>query len=204
MSRPTCANCPATLGRANKSGRCRSCLAKHLNGDPAIAARRKAAIQKRFARPEVMAAHIARLVERNANRPPEEVEQLREHGRRRMAAIRSDPVIMAKCDAARAAPDVRQKQGQALSDRMLPWCPREWRPLYRELRKVGTPVPDARRAVEAEIATVAARARRARAVPLTHEQQLERVRNGAQLVAKPDLRRAGPAYTLGGVAPEAM
>jgi hypothetical protein len=40
--------------------------------------------------------------------------------------------------------------------------------------------------------------------PLTFEEQLEAVRNGAKLVEKIDIRPPAPMHTLGGVAPEAI
>lgn len=53
--------------------------------------------------------------------------------------------------------------------------------------------PEARRILKAEIAAEKAR-------PLTFEEQLERVRAGAGIVSKIDIRKAPTAFTLGGVA----
>lgn len=129
---------------------------------------------------------------------PVKAEQLREIGR----------IYGAPNGHLGRTPEARAKAAAKTRAAHLSWCPEEYWPLNAKLKRDGYRLADRKRMVAEEIAAVEARAvqtERARIAALTpHERALERLANGARLVAKPDLRRAGPAMTLGGVAPEAM
>ena len=206
--RRTCSDCSKELGMRNRSGLCRSCLARRHNADPAVTARRKAAIRARFDDPEVLAAHRARIARYMANMPPEHRAARQAHGQAMYREVLCRPDIVAKREAARQEPGNRRRRGEKLSASRLPWCPAEWRPLYRDLTRKGVPPADARSAVEAEIkhaVSRAAAAERARLSSMTAlERQLERVRAGVAVIPRFNPRRADPAFTLGGVAPEAL
>jgi len=92
--------------------------------------------------------------------PEEAREARREHGRRMYREVLSKPDVSALATARRNDPEVRRRQGLANSDTLLPWCPRELRPAYRELRAKGCSVEEARQALEPEIAGTTAHARR--------------------------------------------
>lgn len=218
-----CADCPATLGPRNRSGRCRSCLAKQLNSDPAIATRRRQGIARKFEEPEFRAAHIARLAHANATKAEELRESRRQHGKRRAAAL---------VEASRnMGPASRAKAGRARTETVLAWCPPEWRDRYRELKKRGRRAAEAKRIVldliagrpapvlyaqqKAKLAWCpplrkdeyrrlqkslgSAEARRIIEADLSpFERQLARVAAGARVVDKPVLRRADHDFSLVG------
>ncbi len=220
-----CSTCPATLGPKNRSGYCRSCVAKRLNGDPAVHERRKAGIARKMADPEFRAVCVARMVERNSNLSEAERERRQEHGRR-MA-----PIITA---AARRMPaETRAANGRKRRATVLAWCPPEWRDYYLDLTKRGRRAPEAKRIVRGLIAgrpgpTLYAQqkaklawcpevrrdeyrklqkslgsseARRIIEADMTpFERQLARVAGGAGLVAAFKPTTTDHAFTLGGVA----
>jgi hypothetical protein len=185
------AGCGRTISRQSKKGLCRSCAAKRLNSDPAIVAKRKANVQRYYDTPGVREEHARRLARHMANMSPEEIERRREHGRRTAREVLARPDVRAKSNGREA----KRIAGIHRSATVLSWCPPEWRDRYRELCKRGRRAPEARRMVLAEIEE----AERARWEAMTpFERQLERVRNGATLIEKPDFSRPITA-TLGGV-----
>jgi hypothetical protein len=130
-----CLCCSATLGPRNRSGLCRSCVAKRNNADPAIIARRAAAISARFADPAVREAASQRMRKVIAGLAPSEIERRREHGRRQVRNFLSRPEVVAKT----LAPEVRARAGRSRSATVLAWCPPEWRDTYRGLTRKGRP-----------------------------------------------------------------
>lgn len=220
-----CSSCPATLGPKNKSGYCRSCVAKRLNADPAVAELRRAGIARKMAEPEHRAACIARLVERNSNLTEAERERRREHGRK-MA-----PIITAAARSMSA--EIRAANGRKRSATALAWCPPEWRAHYLDLTKRGRRAPEAKRIVLGMIAgrpapmpyaqqkaklawcpevrrdeyrklqksLGSAEARRIIEADMSpFERQLAKVASGAGLVPAFKPTTTGHAFTLGGVA----
>ena len=77
------------------------------------------------------------------------------------------------------------------------WVPQGYEQLNFKLRRKRIPLAE-RREIVLRAAADAERRRLAAMTPF--ERQLERVRNGAQLVVRPDTRPVGPAFTLGGIA----
>lgn len=193
----TCVDCGSPVSSQSK-GRCKPCSARHLNTCPEIIANRAAARAAYHARPEVKQANAARLAKHAANLSDAERERRRERGRHIAATVLHTPENKAKA----ADPAVRAKAGRKRTDTVLAWCPPEYRDRYRHLKDSQLlRAAEARRIIEDEIATDE---RRRLAAMTPHERQLERIRNGARIVEVQPLRRADPAITLGGVAPEAM
>lgn len=185
--------CGTSLGLKNKSGLCRSCIAKRHNADPEMQARRKAAIQERFKDPAVRAAYARRIGEHVANMSDEERAARREHGRWMYRNYLSQPDVVAKT----SSKDARRRAGISRSDTVLAWCPPAYREQYRALKASG-----AVKAAEAKVMILDQikadeRARLAAMTPF--ERQMEAVARGARIVAKPDLRKAAHDFTLGGV-----
>lgn len=229
MTTRTCMDCPHQLGPKNTSGRCRPCLAKHLNSDPDVARRRREGIARRMADPEHRAAHLARVAELNRNLPEHVRESRRRHGKLKAAKL---------AEVARnMSAESRAKAGRSRSDTVLAWCPPEWRDRYRDLKKrgrraseakhiildliAGKPAPTPYAQQKAKLAWCppsrrdeyrrlckslgAAEARRIVEASMTSfDRQMARVAAGARIVVKPVIRRPDYSYTLGGVAPEAM
>lgn len=153
----TCA-CGATLGRYNKSGRCRRCFAAALNSDPAMVAKRRAAQIEFFARPETKAVLAARARHLAATMTDAERERRRVRGKQAYVDVLSRPDVVAKT----SSPEARARAGRSRTDTVLAWCPPERRACYRELvRKNGLPASEAREIIEQEIPGTPAHARRA-------------------------------------------
>ena len=129
-----CEQCPNPLN-GRKRFCSRSCMgrasAARFNSDPAIAAKRKAGIQRSFADPNRMERH-KRLSAENMARgrsTPEFQSWLREHGRRQARDVLSRPDVVAKV----LSPEVRAKAGRKRTATTLAWCPLGLRPLYKQL-----------------------------------------------------------------------
>jgi hypothetical protein len=168
-------------------------LAKRQNADPAIAARQLAGIRRHFEDPANRAVNAARLRQHIATMSDAERERRREHGRRLAREVLMTPEHQAKCNS----PEAKRKAGRSRTNTVLAWCPEAYRPEYRRLVLSNlVRAPEAKRIILDQVARDETR----RVAAMTpHERQLERVRNGAKLVEKPDLRTAAPGYTLGGV-----
>lgn len=179
--------CGNPLGDRNKTGLCRSCRMKNLRTDPAYEARRAAAFRKALAtNPELKARHI-------------------ERSRASLASWRNTPEGLAKIQAnARKAtvasnmPEARLRRAAACRQTRTGWCPDDRRDDYLKMRRhVGA--AEAKRMILADIVA----AERKRLAGMTqHERNMERLRNGATLITKPDLRKASSAFTLAGVVGE--
>lgn len=128
----TC-SCGTALGPRNTSGVCRPCVARRLNSDSEITARRLAGIRASAADPEVRAAKRERMKRVVANLTPEQIERRRQHGKRQVRDVLSRPEVKALS----RSPEVRAKAGRARSATVLAWCPEEWRDTYRELKRKG-------------------------------------------------------------------
>lgn len=187
-------SCGKVLGSKNRSGYCRSCVAKKNNADPAIIAARKAGILRHHADPAVRAASAARLAAHLANMSDDERERRREHGRRMARDVLAKPEVR----AVNRSPEVRKRAGAKRTATVLADIPAHLRDQYKALVR-----SDAARAAEArrivlEDAAASERRRLAALSPL--DRQIERLRNGATLHEKPVLRQADHAFTLGGIA----
>lgn len=93
-----------------------------------------------------------------------------------------------------AGSDARMASGRKQSATKLRHVPEKYRPLYREL--VDGKQMNSREAANHCRALAAAE----RAKPLSFEEQLRRVRNGAGIIPKFTVRTADHDFTLGGVA----
>ena len=85
---------------------------------------------------------------------------------------------------------------QIAGRRRTHWVPAGYEQLNFKLRRKRIPLDERQSIIRAQAASDE-RDRLAAMTPF--ERQLERVRNGARLVAKPDTRPTGPSMTLGGV-----
>ncbi len=220
----TCMDCPTELGARNLTGRCKSCATRHNNADPVAAEKRRQGIARRFADPEYRAAHAARCASMNRHISPEVREQRRQHGHRMTATLRAANDKITKdqrmaAGAARSAtvlawcpPEWREKyrdlkrRGRPAADaKRLVLDLIAGKPMptpYAKQRAALNWCPPARRAeyASARAALGAAEARRIIEADMTpFERQMARIAAGAQLVAAPDTRTGGPAYTLGGI-----
>jgi hypothetical protein len=196
----TCSDCPGTVGKYSKSGRCKACAMRVMHADPAYAARRDAATRKMNRTPEIRAKRSAALKARYAD--PAARKAMSEACLKRLAenpelAARRKELGAASFRAFHAAGTYDWvAHHRARVDKRLAWCPADRRDEYKKLRdEYGA--AEARRMVEQDIA---ASKRRAKAEPDTFERQLARIAAGAAVMAAPDFRTAGPACTLGGVA----
>lgn len=196
---PTCSECPNPIGKASKSGRCKPCAMRLMHSDPVFTAKRNAATREANQRPEARAQRRATAIARYSD--PANRKAMSDACK---AALAADPERAAwrkkhGADVLRAfhargefdwSAWHRERKAQAFA-----WLPEDKVESYRSLRtKVG-----AERA-KAMILDEIARAERKRIAAMSpFERDMERLRNGAGLVAAPDFRTAGPAYTLGGI-----
>ncbi len=187
-----CVDCGTPVSYRS-TGRCRPCSIAEMTSRPGHAERQAAAM-------------------RVFNRAPENA------GKRREAALKGVVTKLSKPDgAARMAENgrrygkqnieltrsaaARAKAGAAISARKMAPVPVEYRDLYRQLRRPGTSADEALAMVLEQQRADEAR-RLAAMTPF--ERQLERVRNGAQVVEKFKPAAVEHAFTLGGVAGEAL
>jgi len=221
----TCMSCPNELGPRNQTGRCKSCATRKNNVDPVLAAKRHAGIRRRFEDPAYREQHAARCRVRNRNMSDETREQRRKHGltlvgtlakasqqitkeQRVAAGIKRSATMLAWCPVewrdkyrdlckrGRRAAEAKQIVLDLIAGRsvaapyanqrkILAWCPESRRAEYTKLQK-ALGAAEARRILEADLSPF--------------ERQMARINAGAQVVAVPDTRTGGPAYTLGGIA----
>lgn len=223
MSR-TCSTCNAAIGERNRSGLCRSCVARRNATDPAMADRMKAGLRARLADPLYRAEHVARCVENGRNVSDEVREKRRQHGRSMRDTLRQNSLSMTA--------EQRAENGRKRTETVLAWCPPEWRAKYKDLTKRGRRAAEAKRIVldliagkpepqpyaqqRSKLAWVppgrldeyrklqstvgAAEARRILEADMTpFERQLARVASGAKLITIHRRPRGEPTMTLGGV-----
>lgn len=199
----TCDACATGITEKNKSGKCRSCLMKARFADPEWKAMHVAALRAASGTVESRAKKSA--AGKRVYADPSKRLVMSEAKKRAMA----DPVKRA--NVAAAAKETLRKWHETTDrdwsawhrDRHMqsvPWCPAD---RYDELlamsKKVGR--PEAERMMREDIE---AKRRAADEAMSPFERQMARVAAGAQLIDKPDFRKAAHAYTLGGVSPEAM
>lgn len=225
-----CISCPSTIGASNRSGRCRACARAWLNANPAAAEARRAGLKRHYADPANVAAAQARAIEMGRNLPEAERERRRERGRQLGATMlraaaqaitretriengrkRSDTVLAWCPPAWRAKYRDLKKRGRRAADAKriildliagrpgpilyaqqrtkLAWCPPSRRDEYCKVAK-SLGAAEARRVIEADLTPF--------------ERQLARAAAGARLIEVRPLRKIDHAFTLGGVAPEAM
>lgn len=183
----TCRNCPTELGKRNTSGLCRPCRARVTLCNPQAQAKAKASMARNFADPAFRKAHGAR-------------------SRARLAEWRSTPegkarlLEQAAINLAKARQTDNEARKRAIRAAAYPGIPEDRWDECAALRRVVS-AKEAKRLILEDMAAKE-RARLAAMTPF--ERQMERVRNGAQLVEKFVPRRADPAFTLGGVAPVAI
>lgn len=232
MADRLCIDCGTPVSRCS-TGRCRPCSTYRLNTDPAIAAHRKAQLAAYAATPEGKAKMRAGMARYVANMPEAHREQRRANGRHLARTALNSPEARAKnlspekrAEAGRkrsetvlawCPPEWRAKykdltnRGRKAADAKrivldliagkpepakyvqqkskLAWCPEHRLEEYRRVQKAFG-AAEARRIIEADMSPF--------------DRQLARVRAGAKLVEVRPMRRADPAFTLGGIAPEAM
>lgn len=140
-----CADCPATLGPRNRSGRCRACFNRRMNADPGAQQRRREGIARHYADPANVDAARQRLRHAQDTLPEHERERRRERGKTLGRAA------LAAANAA-MSDETRAENGRKRSATVLAWCPPEWRARYLDLTKRGRRAPVARQMVLAEIA----------------------------------------------------
>ncbi|MFZ2996252.1 hypothetical protein [Sphingobium sp.] len=196
MSRTTvpCANgCGADLrpDPARKTGMCLPCYRKRQHEvTPSRAAKISAAMKAKFQDPVYAELHRRRTGEgiRDAMANDEAFRQHRQQLGRQVGNLKlgfsNEP----------AGSDARMASGRKQSATKLRHIPERYRSLYRQLV--------ASKEMTAQEAALHCRAKAAadRAKPLSFEEQLRRVQEGAQIVRKFKPRATDHTFTLGGVA----
>jgi hypothetical protein len=192
----TCSACPSPIGPKNRSGLCRSCVARRMTQDPEINARRAVSHLAACRSPEWRQRSSKRLkafFEGN--------ETARQERRERGIRDYHKTIGSEKARSANQVPEVVARRSNAARETRLGWCPVEYRQDYLDLlRKKHIKAIDAKRMILAEIA--AKKVPEAPALPMltSFERAMELVRNGADIIeVRPFNRRADPTYTLGGV-----
>jgi len=176
----TCSDCPAPITRQSKTGRCRSCAARNNHRDAAFVARLQAASANGKRTPEARAKARETSLRREAERKDDPAWHAYKvaTGKQLRALYDASPEAQAANLAKRAA------VGEKNRFRTLGWLPDRLRHQYQSARTMFG----------------AAEAKRIMMADLTpFERQMARIAAGAPLVAAPDTRTGGPAYTLGGI-----
>lgn len=182
----TCSKCdnPKPLGHRNKSGLCRPCLARHNFGGAEVRARAAEGQRQFFADPENRAAYRERSQANFAKwrATPEGRKRVREQAQANLAlAIKAENrdrrIYGIRAAAWKGIPESRWDEASNLS------------------KSFGS--AEAKRMI---IEDEEKRERDRRAAMSPFERQMERVKNGSQLVTVPDTRPAAHNFTLGGVA----
>lgn len=166
---PSCHDCSAPISAQSRTGRCRKCCLRYLNGQPWFQRVRKIGIgmdpDKRIdcsgcgkilgprnrtglcltcfnkdpAYSRKRGAGLSRAIYARLERDPEFAARYREKGRKLGLSGLGNA-------AAPAGGEIRQRMGRAMSELYLGWCPPEYRSSYRDLvrnKKLG--VPEAKR-----------------------------------------------------------
>ncbi|KHA63420.1 hypothetical protein [Sphingomonas sp. Ant20] len=176
----TCLDCTTPVTRQSKTGRCRSCAARHNHRDPAFVARLHAASATGKRTPEARAKARESTLRREAERKDDPAWRAYKVA----AGKRLRALYDSSSDARAANLAKRAIVGEKNSRRTLGWLPDRLRREYESARTMFG----------------AAEAKRIMMTELTpFERQMARIAGGAQLVAAPDTRTGGPAYTLGGI-----
>lgn len=183
----TCLDCPKPISRDSK-GRCRRCAIRAVCADPELIARRNEKTRQTRLDPVVHARHAeaCRAGKRRQLADPAEREKLRQAGHR----------TGKKNFWRHGDPEMQSGAREAIRRALLAWCPEAYWPLNADLKRRHFTLPERQRIV-GEQRTRDEQDRLAAMTPF--ERQLERVRNGAQLIEVRPMRSADPAFTLGGV-----
>jgi hypothetical protein len=132
-------------------------LARRLNSDPEIAARREEGRARYYDTPGVREACGARLANYNRNMPPEHREMRRQHGLRIAREVLARPDVLARSNS----PEAKRKACAGRTATVLAWCPPELRDEYRHLcASLRLSAAEAREIIEEKIPGTAAHARR--------------------------------------------
>lgn len=181
-----CGDCDKKLGRHNRCGYCRSCFWVRLKSSPGFEERRLAGLAVANANPRLQALHAEHLAA--FARTPAERARKSELAKQNLHRT----VLSPQCRAVAHAPETVAKRTRARVEKMLGWCPPEYRDHYRHLnQKKKVPAATARQMTLDKIA-------RDRSAMTPFERQLDAIRRGAGIVEVTPLRAAGPAYSLTG------
>ena len=121
-----CLDCGTGI-TAQSKGRCRPCATKHFNRCPETIAKRLAGWKRRMAKPgeyEKLCAQ-AKINSRRAMADPIKRQQAVERGMDIYRRYLNTPESRAKVAAG------RKQAGRKISERLLAWCPPEYRELHR-------------------------------------------------------------------------
>lgn len=134
----TCSDCPGTIGKYSKTGRCKACAMRIMHADPEYAARRDAATRKMNRTPEIRAKRSAVLKERYSD--PAARKAMSEAALKQLAenpelAARRRELGAASFRAfhARGGYDWSAHH-RARVDKRLSWCPADRLAEYQKLR----------------------------------------------------------------------
>lgn len=150
-----CVDCDIQLGQANKSGRCRLCFNKWFGTNPEFVKARAEGIRRKFQDPEHRAkmVKVARRNGQKASADPKHRAYLIERGKTVLAPLLHSPEVRARNQSR----ETRERAARTMHERVMGWCPPEYRARYRWLvRSKRMHASDARKAVEAEIANAQA------------------------------------------------
>ncbi len=145
MTATTCA-CGKTLGRRNKSGRCKSCCAKANNANPAVRAAQAKGRDVYFNKPGVREGYRDRINAHIANMSDEERERRREQGR----WLYANHATRAEVAKLNRSPEVRSRAKATRIETMLAWCPAHLRDFNAKLVRRGVRLPQRKEMVAAE------------------------------------------------------
>jgi len=183
MSRVCSTGCGTELGAKNKSGLCRPCRCKATMCNPEVQARSTAGL-KRYLTDPVHRAERTAMSAKNLARwraSPEGRAKTREFAMANLAkAYEFD------------ATERRRRQRQAA----YPGIPESRWDECVALKKHMT-AAEAKQMIRDDEAL---RERKRKAAMSPFERDMERLRNGAGLVAAPDFRTSNPDFTIGGIA----
>jgi hypothetical protein len=178
--------CGAKIGRQNKTGRCRSCSWQNITAAPGFEQRRLDGLAIANADPQLKALHAAHIS--SFSRRPEERKRKSEMARR----IMHRTVLSPQCRARAHSPETVAKRTRARVERILGWCPPEYRDHYRHLnQRKKFPAATARAMTLEKI-----EADRNKLSPF--ERQLDAIRRGAGIIEIHPIRRAEPMRSLVG------
>lgn len=183
---PRLCDCGNKLGRDNSSGRCRACFVAHFLTDPEIAERRLSGTIASNKDPALARRRVAKILA--LSKTPEGRAARRERAR----AIVHRTILSPEAVAKAHTPEAEKARGLARTERLLGWCPAEYRDHYRCLLRRHFRKAEAKARTLAKIAAD-------RAAMSPFERQMAALRNGARLVERfvPPPREY--AFTLGGV-----
>lgn len=174
-----CSDCPKTLSRTNKSGRCRSCSARWMGSNPEIRAKCAANRDAYFSRPEVKQELRERLARFMASMPDKERQRRADVAKATVAERLHTPAAKERALQRRLSPEIQKRRAKTMTRTRLPWCPDDLLPVYRELTRKGLLAAEARAAMQEMIPGTVEHARR-QIANITIAQKLRAEREQAQ------------------------